>query len=71
VNDAIKILDNKIAELTPKISRASSNQFDILPVETLARPIKQQNVKVISELEKIRDKASIFWQEHINKLKNV
>ena len=44
VNDAIKILDNKIAELTPKISRASSNQFDILPVETLARPIKQQNV---------------------------
>jgi hypothetical protein len=46
VNDAIKILDNKIAELTPKISRASSNQFNILPVETLARPIKQQNVKV-------------------------
>jgi hypothetical protein len=46
VNNAIKILDNKIAELTPKISRASSNQFGILPVETLARPIKQQNVKI-------------------------
>jgi hypothetical protein len=37
----------------------------------LISELQQQNVKVISELEKIRDKASNFWQEHINKLNNV
>jgi hypothetical protein len=46
VNDAIKIIDSKTEEILPKVSRVSSNKFDSLPVETLARPIKPQSVKV-------------------------